>query len=82
MNTTTEHNAAAFSKVAGQEINNLRLYNDHFLNRLQALAKFKDRTHKTHHGGEEAEAVNAAEAVTAERLSTSSGEGIGYWTRR
>jgi hypothetical protein len=97
MNTTTENSAAAFSKVADQETNNLhlhtddlrlynddlclynnnlrlynddlrlynnnlrlynndlrlynddlRLYNDDFLNRLQALAKFRDRVHKTH----------------------------------
>ncbi|RYN30743.1 hypothetical protein AA0114_g12238 [Alternaria tenuissima] len=76
MNTTTENSAAAFSKVADQETNNLHLYtddlrlynddlrlynddlrlynddlhlyNDDFLNRLQALAKFRDRVHKTH----------------------------------
>lgn len=48
MNTTSEHSAAAFSKVADQETKDLRLYNDDFLNRLQALAKFKDRAHKTH----------------------------------
>jgi hypothetical protein len=52
MNTTTEYSAAAFSKVADQETNNLRLYNDDFLNRLHTLAKFKDCAHKTHHSGE------------------------------
>jgi hypothetical protein len=31
------------------------------------LAKFKDRAHKTHHRGEEAEAVDAAEMETAEQ---------------
>ena len=48
MNTTSEHSAAAFSKVADQETKDLRLYNDDFLNRLQAITKFKDRTHKTY----------------------------------
>jgi hypothetical protein len=67
MNTTTEYCAAAFSKVADQEPNDLRLYNDDFLDSLQALAKFKDRAHKTHHSGEEAEAVDATEVGTAEQ---------------
>ncbi|RYN17505.1 hypothetical protein AA0112_g12030 [Alternaria arborescens] len=67
MNTITEHSAAAFSKVADQETNDLRLYNDDFLNSLQVLAKFKDRAHKTHHSGEWAEAVDAAEVETAEQ---------------
>jgi hypothetical protein len=77
MNTATEHSAAAFSKVADQETNGLRLYNDDFLNRLHALAKFKDRAHKTHHRGEEAEAVDAAEMETAEQKIATIALGVG-----